>query len=250
MYNQRARPTNRLQPHKHDPLQTQLGFIRTHQHYDCAPNRRPERTNNIAAPGAPSSSSSERPLVLTFTKKNHSPNTPQKPPPHSSEGCEPWEDPNEAELCARAHMIRLESPQPGRVKRVDVPPAASIKPTSLQFSETPHSPTALWTDAIKTYNKRVFCAAVGRVAAKHARCAASHLWDMVGPRTDDHLNDLLGATNIRITVCEGYNLLLRANEPVCESVRCPPHPSTPPQRTLQCPLKSSKLPVLQPIGEV
>lgn len=62
------------------------------------------------------------------------------------------------------------------------------------------------------FNKRVFCAAVGRLAAMHARMAAVQLWDMSRPRTDEDLNELLGITTIRVTVCEGKNLLQRANE--------------------------------------
>lgn len=53
------------------------------------------------------------------------------------------------------------------------------------------------------FNKRVFCAAVGRLAAMHARMAAVQLWDMSRPRTDEDLNELLGITTIRVTVCEG-----------------------------------------------
>ncbi|UVC67180.1 tegument protein VP22 [Human alphaherpesvirus 1] len=75
----------------------------------------------------------------------------------------------------------------------------------------PPNPDAPWTPGIG-FNKRVFCAAVGRLAAMHARMAAVQLWDMSRPRTDEDLNELLGITTIRVTVCEGKNLLQRANE--------------------------------------
>ncbi|BBM13221.1 tegument protein VP22 [pteropodid alphaherpesvirus 2] len=82
----------------------------------------------------------------------------------------------------------------------------------LQFSGAPSSPTSPWTGRTAIFNKRTFCAAVGRVAAKHARQAAAKLWDMSNPQNDEELNTLLGATNIRITVCEGQDLLPRAND--------------------------------------
>lgn len=82
----------------------------------------------------------------------------------------------------------------------------------LHFSTAPPNPDAPWTPRVAGFNKRVFCAAVGRLAAMHARMAAVQLWDMSRPRTDEDLNELLGITTIRVTVCEGKNLLQRANE--------------------------------------
>ncbi|ADO13779.1 tegument protein VP22 [Saimiriine alphaherpesvirus 1] len=87
----------------------------------------------------------------------------------------------------------------------------------LHFSETPSSSTAAWRGTTPIFNKRIFCAAVGRVAAAHARRAAARLWDMSPPRCNKDLDELLEATNIRITVSEGQRLLARANECLPES---------------------------------
>ncbi|AMB17048.1 tegument protein VP22 [Macropodid alphaherpesvirus 1] len=246
MYNQHVHPPNNLQPHKYDPLQTQLGCIQAQPTRGGLDDRRMEsrpNKNTIVSMDIPTGKSSDRPLVLAFTKKSHDrPNAPQNPPTtQSSEWCDSWAVPIESELCAGVHMLRLVNPphQQGRVDRPGIPPNPPGKPPSLQFSNTPSSPTAPWTDNIRLFNKRVFCAAVGRVAAKHARRAAAQLWDMVAPRNDDNLNDLLGATNIRITVCEGYDLLLRANEPIYDLATYAPQPTNPNRRAIQCPLNAS-----------
>ncbi|AAU88115.1 tegument protein VP22 [Cercopithecine alphaherpesvirus 2] len=94
----------------------------------------------------------------------------------------------------------------------------AVVPRKLHFSTAPTSPTAPWTPRVAGFNKRTFCAAVGRVAATHARMAAAQLWDLSHPRNDEELNDLLGATNIRIIVCEGLNLVPRANELISPEV--------------------------------
>ncbi|ABA29303.1 UL49 [Papiine alphaherpesvirus 2] len=96
--------------------------------------------------------------------------------------------------------------------------APAAVPRKLHFSTAPTSPTAPWTPRVAGFNKRTFCAAVGRVAATHARRAAAQLWDLSHPRNDEELNDLLGATNIRIIVCEGLNLVPRANELISPEV--------------------------------
>ncbi|ARS01761.1 tegument protein VP22 [Macacine alphaherpesvirus 1] len=96
--------------------------------------------------------------------------------------------------------------------------APAVVAKKLHFSTAPTSPTAPWTPRVAGFNKRTFCAAVGRVAATHARRAAAQLWDLSNPRNDEELNDLLGATNIRIIVCEGLNLVPRANELISPEV--------------------------------
>ncbi|AIA09543.1 tegument protein VP22 [Macacine alphaherpesvirus 1] len=96
--------------------------------------------------------------------------------------------------------------------------SAAAAAKKLHFSTAPTSPTAPWTPRVAGFNKRTFCAAVGRVAATHARMAAAQLWDLSHPRNDEELNDLLGATNIRIIVCEGLNLVPRANELISPEV--------------------------------
>ncbi|AHM96171.1 tegument protein VP22 [Papiine alphaherpesvirus 2] len=107
------------------------------------------------------------------------------------------------------------APAPAAAKDQAAPAAA---PRKLHFSTAPTSPTAPWTPRVAGFNKRTFCAAVGRVAATHARRAAAQLWDLSHPRNDEELNDLLGATNIRIIVCEGLNLVPRANELISPEV--------------------------------
>ncbi|AFR32493.1 viral protein 22 [Leporid alphaherpesvirus 4] len=87
---------------------------------------------------------------------------------------------------------------------------------ALQFSSA-SEPTARWSQSMTALNRRVFCSAVSRVAALYARRAAVRLWDAAQPLTDEDLNDLLDATNIRVTVCEGSNLLERANELVAST---------------------------------
>ncbi|QPO25182.1 tegument protein VP22 [Bovine alphaherpesvirus 2] len=84
--------------------------------------------------------------------------------------------------------------------------------SSLRFSTAPVGPTAPWAASVSVFNKRVYCSAVGRIAATHARRAAARLWETAHPRSDEELSDLLDATNIRVTVCEGSNLIARANE--------------------------------------
>ncbi|ARS01686.1 tegument protein VP22 [Macacine alphaherpesvirus 1] len=105
---------------------------------------------------------------------------------------------------------------PAASKGQAAPAAAAAK--KLHFSTAPTSPTAPWTPRVAGFNKRTFCAAVGRVAATHARRAALQLWELSNPRNDEELNDLLGATNIRIIVSEGLNLVPRANELISPEV--------------------------------
>ncbi|RXF39370.1 hypothetical protein EG872_15945 [Enterococcus faecalis] len=54
----------------------------------------------------------------------------------------------------------------------------------LAFSDRPCEANVPWRGATHAFNKRIFCAAVGRVAEAHARAAAESLWDMNPPTTD------------------------------------------------------------------
>nr|Q00039.1 RecName: Full=Tegument protein VP22; AltName: Full=Gene 11 protein [Equine herpesvirus type 4 (strain 1942)]CAA35674.1 B4 [Equid alphaherpesvirus 4] len=82
---------------------------------------------------------------------------------------------------------------------------------SLAFSCTPKTPKTPWYGATHLFNKNVFCAAVSRVAAAHASDAASALWDLDPPKTNEDLDRFLKAAAIRILVCEGSKLLEMAN---------------------------------------
>ncbi|AII81025.1 tegument protein VP22 [Equid alphaherpesvirus 1] len=81
----------------------------------------------------------------------------------------------------------------------------------LAFSGTPKTPKSQWYGATHLFNKTVFCAAVSRVAAAHASDAASALWDLNPPKTNEDLDRFLKAAAIRILVCEGAQLLEVAN---------------------------------------
>ncbi|AQS79167.1 tegument protein VP22 [Ateline alphaherpesvirus 1] len=112
--------------------------------------------------------------------------------------------PGDAEPAAAAAPARAPRAPPGL--------GAVGSNRTLHFSPAPSSPTAAWRGTTTVFNKRIFCAAVGRVAAAHARRAAARLWDMSPPRNNKDLEELLEATIIRITVSEGQRLLTRANE--------------------------------------
>lgn len=123
----------------------------------------------------------------------------------------PATDPARGRRPAQADSaVLLDAPAPTASGRTKTPAQGLAK--KLHFSTAPPSPTAPWTPRVAGFNKRVFCAAVGRLAATHARLAAVQLWDMSRPHTDEDLNELLDLTTIRVTVCEGKNLLQRANE--------------------------------------
>ncbi|ARS01986.1 tegument protein VP22 [Macacine alphaherpesvirus 1] len=185
---------------------------------------------------AGSSSEDERPADPRPSRRAHAqPEAPGQSAPRGARGA-----------AAARGRVRAESPSPRRdpdPKGASVPRArksacatatatttttaaagatksqtAAAAAKKLHFSTAPTSPTAPWTPRVAGFNKRTFCAAVGRVAATHARMAAAQLWDLSHPRNDEELNDLLGATNIRIIVCEGLNLVPRANELISPEV--------------------------------
>ncbi|AEM64076.1 VP22 [Suid alphaherpesvirus 1] len=87
----------------------------------------------------------------------------------------------------------------------------------LAFSDRPCEANVPWRGATHAFNKRIFCAAVGRVAEAHARAAAESLWDMNPPTTDAALDRFLQAAVVRITVCEGLDLIEAANAVLDES---------------------------------
>ncbi|AIL02928.1 tegument protein VP22 [Equid alphaherpesvirus 3] len=87
----------------------------------------------------------------------------------------------------------------------------------LAFSSTPKTPKAPWHGSTHLYNKNIFCAAVSRVAAAHASDAASSIWDLDPPRSNEDLERFLKAAVIRIIVCEGSKLLEVANAALAET---------------------------------
>ncbi|AFV26938.1 tegument protein VP22 [Chimpanzee herpesvirus strain 105640] len=151
-------------------------------------------------PGAPVGRS-HAPTARTPKMTRGAPKAPATPAPDPVRGRRPAQAESAALLDAPAPMAS------GRPKT-----SAQGLAKKLHFSTAPPSPTAPWTPRVAGFNKRVFCAAVGRLAATHARLAAVQLWDMSRPHTDEDLNELLDLTTIRVTVCEGKNLLQRANE--------------------------------------
>nr|QCY53686.1 tegument protein VP22 [Human alphaherpesvirus 3] len=87
---------------------------------------------------------------------------------------------------------------------------ASGRPIS--FSTAPKTATSSWCGPTPSYNKRVFCEAVRRVAAMQAQKAAEAAWNSNPPRNNAELDRLLTGAVIRITVHEGLNLIQAANE--------------------------------------
>ncbi|AQX83324.1 tegument protein VP22 [Canid alphaherpesvirus 1] len=88
---------------------------------------------------------------------------------------------------------------------------SSSKPIS--FSNTPKTPKSPWYGATHLYNKNVFCEAVRRCASKHAIEAASSIWDLNPPQSNEELEKFLTKAVIRITISEGLGILKTANTP-------------------------------------
>lgn len=92
------------------------------------------------------------------------------------------------------------------------PGATTVLKKSLAFSNTPETSTTQWKTSTISFNKRIFCEAIGAVAAHQGRLAAAALWDRHSPRNNESLDALLEIAMVKITVCEGLELLEIANE--------------------------------------
>ncbi|BAP00728.1 tegument protein VP22 [Pteropodid alphaherpesvirus 1] len=184
------------------------------------PTGRGRGAGRSAAPRAPAARRAPASGGQTNTRGTRG--TAANPPTSRPPALEP-----DADVTARAgqgRRARKPATKPAPPPTIDSQAKGLTASNLLQFSGAPSSPTSPWNGRTAIFNKRTFCAAVGRVAAKHARQAAAKLWDMSNPQNDEELNTLLGATNIRITVCEGQDLLPRANDLVTGA--CPEPEST------------------------
>ncbi|ACT88309.1 tegument protein VP22 [Felid alphaherpesvirus 1] len=93
---------------------------------------------------------------------------------------------------------------------------------TLAFSGTPRTSSTPWRGATHLFNKNIFCGAMAKVAARHAADAAASIWDMEPPSNNDELERLLKKAVIRVTVCEGLNLLHTANNVQSSAVQASP----------------------------
>ncbi|AID52755.1 tegument protein VP22 [Falconid herpesvirus 1] len=92
--------------------------------------------------------------------------------------------------------------------------APGVRPASrgrFAFSEAPSSPNAPWHNQTARFNRRIFCEAAALIARYQGYKAAMALWDMRPPRTNKDLEVLLQRAVIKITICEGEDLLKTAS---------------------------------------
>ncbi|ASW27057.1 tegument protein VP22 [Beluga whale alphaherpesvirus 1] len=103
---------------------------------------------------------------------------------------------------------------PARADRpARAPPGAGVGTSKkpLQFSQAPATAGARWAGSTSAFNRAIFCECVATLASFYARQAAEGIWDRDPPRCNEQLDRLLRAAAIKVTVCEGADLVSSAN---------------------------------------